>query len=96
MGSVASGLCSSPLRPERWLQVPTIPVECVAVQVVLHLRPEADTWCYALEATDPHTRELLGMIVEPTRRLVTPAQACSLASTDVRATLLALTDPEPF
>lgn len=95
-GSVRSGLCSAPQRPERWLQQPTIPASCFAISAVVHQIPGGDLWCYAIEASDPHTKELLGMIVEPTRKSLTAAHLASVVATDIRATILALTDPEPF
>lgn len=95
-GSVPSGLCSAPQYAERWLQVPTVPVQCVAVTVTLHSSPAKGVWCYSIETIDPHTRELLGHVLDPSRTLLTAQQMCSLISTDVRAVLLALTDPEPF
>lgn len=95
-GSGPGGLCQAPLHAERWLQVPTIPASCVRVEVVVHSRPGGGVWCYSIQTTDPHTRELLGHVLDPSRPYLTAAQMASLVSTDVRAVILGLTDPEPF
>lgn len=95
-GSERRGLCDAPQHPERWLQTPTIPAQCLSISVTVHTAPGKDVLCYSIETTDPHTRELLGHVIEPTRRLLTAAQMASMISTDVRAVILALTDPEPF
>lgn len=90
------GLCQAPQHPERWLLGVLVPVECVRVRVDVHLAPQGGPWCYAIELSDPHTQELLAKVVEPTCHPCTAAQRASRISTDVRAVLLELTDPDPF
>lgn len=91
-----SGLCSAPQQPSRYVQGVTVPVECFAIQVVVHQRAGGDVWCYSIECSDPHTRELLAHVVEPSRPMLTAAHLASLVSTDVRGIILELTDPDPF
>jgi hypothetical protein len=73
-----------------------VPVECFAVKVEVHQSPGARVWCYSLEVSDPHTRELLAKVVQPARRYSEVLGLVALVCTDLRGVLLELTDPEPF
>jgi len=95
-GSASDGFCQSPQSPSRYVLGVLVPVQCFAVQLVVHRRPGGDSWCYSVEVSDPHTRELLAHVVDPSRRFLTDAQMASFITTDLRGLLLELTDPDPF
>lgn len=95
-GSGAHGLCEPHQRPERWLQGVTVPVECFRVEVVVHQQPGTDVYGYAIEVSEPHTRELLAKVAEPSRRASATVGLVSNVTLDIRAVLLELTDPDPF
>lgn len=80
----------------RWVQGLTVPVECFKVEVVVHTRPGTDMYCYAMEVSDPHSRELLAKVAEPTRRASQVLSLVSNITLDMRGILLELTDPDPF
>lgn len=95
-GSVAGGFCLPPQSPLRWTQGLTVPVECFTVRLDVHQQPGGERWCYSLEVSDPHTRERLAQVVEPTRTYNAVLPLASVVTVDLRGVLLALTDPEPF
>jgi len=81
---------------ERYLQGVTVPIQCFTVRLDVHQTPAGGAWCYAVEVADPHTKELYALVVEPARAGLSQAQMVGLVTTDVRALLLDLTDPDPF
>lgn len=85
-----------PLRAEEWVQTPTVPVQCFRVDLVVHQEPGADRWCFSLEVSDPHTKELLGMVVHPAERYSQVWALVTDVTMQLRSVLLTLTDPEPF
>jgi hypothetical protein len=95
-GSVQSGFCSAPKVAKRWTSGLLLPAACLRVRVDLHLAPGEAQWCYSIEVSDPHSRELLAMVIDPSRPAATAVQRASLVSTDLRGILLELTDPDPF
>lgn len=95
-GSAPRGLCEAPQQAVRWTQGLTVPAQCFRVEVVVHQSQQQDVWCYAFEVTDPHTKELLAKWVEPARPANRVLPLASLVTVELRAALLALTDPDPF
>lgn len=93
----AGGVCRA-LRPEaqRWGSMPLYPLECVRVEVVIHQDPTKDVYCLGIEYSDPHTRELLGKVLDPARRRLSRRQVAEQVSVEVEAALSALFDPDPF
>lgn len=90
------GLCQAPQSPLRWTQGLTVPAECFKVVVTVHRAPRSDVYGYHLEVSDPHTRELLALVAEPSRRATQTVGLVSNVTLDIRAVLLELTDPDPF
>lgn len=90
------GFCQAPQQAERWTQGLTVPVQCFKVELVCHQAPGREVHCLAFEVSDPHTRELLAKWVEPSRRPSAVLPLASVISVELRAVLLALTDPDPF
>lgn len=95
-GSGARGLCEPPQSPSRWVQGVTVPVECFAVTVTVHRRPQADVYGLHVQVADPHTKELLALIADPVRHALTSASVVGQITQELRAALLELTDPDPF
>lgn len=95
-GTGPGGLCQAPQQPSRWTQGVTVPVQCFTVRLEVHQQSGGAVHCYSVEVADPHTKELLAHIVEPSRRTLTQQQMVSAVTTDIRAILLDLTDPDPF
>lgn len=95
-GSEAHGLCEPPQRPERFVQGVSVPVSCFKVEIVVHQRSGTDFYCHSMQVSDPHTRELLAHVVNPTARALQALGMVSSVTLDLRAVLLELTDPEPF
>jgi hypothetical protein len=94
--SGASGFCSPPFQAERWIQGVTVPLECFRVELVVHQQPAGDRYCFAIEVSDPHSRELLAKCVDPSHRFGQAVGMVSHVTLDLRAILLELTDPDPF
>lgn len=90
------GLCQAPFQAQRWIQGVTVPLECFRVELVVHQRPNSDLYAFALEVSDPHTKELLAKCVDPTHRASAAVGMVSHVTLDLRAILLELTDPDPF
>lgn len=95
-GSGARGVCEPPQQGLRWTQGLTVPVECFTVRVDVHQSAQRGVYCYAFEVFDPHTRERLAQVVEPSRPYSAVLPLASSVTVDLRGVLLALTDPEPF
>ena len=94
--SGAGGVCQPPFQAQRWIQGVTVPLECFRVELVVHTRPGTDVVCFALEVSDPHTRELLAKLVDPSHRALQAVGWISHVTLDLRSILLELTDPDPF
>lgn len=73
-----------------------VPQQCFRVRLDVHRTPLGGAWCYAVEVSDPHTQELLAMVVEPAREATTAAGIITQITQDVRVLLYDLTDPDPF
>lgn len=72
------------------------PVQCVKVEVVVHQGAPDGSWCLAIEASDPHTKELLAKWLDPAMRTHAHETVALRTIAEVRAVILALLDPEPF
>lgn len=95
-GSGARGVCEPPQLSQRWVQGLTVPASCFTVRLDVHQEPGGEHWCYSMEVSDPHSRELMARIVQPARHYSSVLPLASVVSTDMRAVLLELTDPDPF
>lgn len=95
-GQGLAGFCQPPQKRLRWTQGLALPADCFTVRVDVHQRPGLGVWCYAFEVYDPHTKERLAQVVEPTRRYSEVLPLASVVTVDLRGVLLALTDPDPF
>lgn len=95
-GSAARGLCVPPQQPSWWTQTLTWPLQCVRLEVVIHTSPEADGACISIEASDPHTRELVAKAVQPSYQIRSRRHAAEEASAIVETLLLSALDPDPF
>lgn len=72
------------------------PAQCVRLEVVIHQEPGEAVYGYAIEVSDPHTKELLCKAAQPTKKF---SQVRSIAATitlDIRALLEDVMDPDPF
>jgi hypothetical protein len=68
MGSV-SGVCSPQvIEARRWAQTVLFPPDCVQVLLQVHRAAGRPHFCLAIEVSDPHTKELLALHVDPTRK----------------------------
>lgn len=94
--SGAGGLCQPPHQEQAWVQTLTVPAECLSVLVTVHQRPSNHVYGLHVQVADPHTKELLAMIARPVQHALTPAGMIQQVVAELRATLLVLTDPEPF
>lgn len=80
----------------RWTATTLVPEECLRVEVVIHQGAPDGTWCLAIEASNPHTKELLAKWIDPTMRTLSYEHPSMRAAAEVRAVLVALLDPDPF
>lgn len=94
--SGAGGFCQPPFQAERWVQGVTVPPTCFKVEVVVHTAPPRSSYCYAIEVSDPHTKELLAKCADPSHRALEAVNLVSHVTLDIRGLLLELTDPDPF
>lgn len=72
------------------------PAQCLKVEVVIHQEPGEAIYGYAVEVSDPHTKELLCKVAEPTRKYSPVHPIAAIVSLDIRALLLEQMDPDPF
>ena len=93
----AGGVCR-PFRPaaQRWVAEVLYPAACGRFVVELHTTPEKTAYLVSFEVNNPHTKELLGMIVDPNMTFVTATHMAEHAAEVVRQAILHLFDPEPF
>lgn len=91
-----AGFCQPPQQQFRWTQGLFLPAECFTVRIDVHQEPSRRQWCYSFEVYDPHTRERLAAVVEPSRAYNPVLPLASSVTVDLRGVLLALTNPEPF
>lgn len=93
----AGGVCR-PQRPtaERWVAQRMLPEECARMTVELHRAPDGRTYLVRFELSNPHTRELFGLILDPAMPWLTPAQAAEHAAETLRQGILWAFDPDPF
>lgn len=96
MGSVGALCPPQPPLPRRWLQAPLYPMPCIKVELVVHRGRRDGQWLFGLEASDPHTRELVGSVLDPSRRPQHPAMIVESILDELRDALTGLFDPEPF
>lgn len=91
------GLCPpQPLLACHHVQRTLVPPECLRVVVVAHTRLWEGSWCLAVEVSDPHTQEMLALVVDPARRPTTTPGVVEAVLNEVRTALLEVLDPEPF
>lgn len=93
----AGGVCR-PYQPtaQRWVAEVLYPASCGRFVLELHTNPEKTAYLAHFEVNNPHTKELLGMIVDPSMTFVTPTQMAEHAAEVIRQAILHLFDPEPF
>lgn len=72
------------------------PAQCLRIEVVIHQEPGEAVYGYAIEVSDPHTKELLCKAAEPTKKYSPVYPIASTVTTDLRALLLDVMDPDPF
>ena len=73
-----------------------VPLECVCIRLEIHGALEADVVSISMEASDPHTKELLAIRVDPSYPRHARRRAAEDAGLHVRNLLLDLLDPDPF
>lgn len=96
MGSV-SGLCSpQPLLARRHVQTLLVPAECITIRLDVHNTSYTEAWALGLEVSDPHTRELLALVVDPTVPGTTVHGRIDRIVKEVREAVTQLLDPPPF
>lgn len=79
-----------------WTSTPMWPAQCVAVGIVVHQDPASARYGYFLEVSDPHTKELLAKVADPTCRYSNTRSISATVAMDVRRLLDDLFDPDPF
>lgn len=95
-GSVVRALHVVTAAPERWSAMRLVPAQCVRLEVVVHQEPGKPLYCYAIEASDPHTKELYAKTVVPAKSYSAVVPMPSAVSVDIRSMLLDVFDPDPF
>lgn len=90
------GLCRAPQEAARWVQGLTVPATCFRVDLVVHQSPRRDSYCWAFEVIDPHTKELMAKWVDPSVQASLVLPLASAVTVALRGVLLELTDPDPF
>lgn len=95
-GSVVRGLHVATPTPARWTQRLLVPMECVRVELVVHQSPGEKVWCLGIEVTDPHSKELLAKVVEPSRHYSAVRTIPVEVAIELRHLLEAALDPDPF
>lgn len=76
--------------------MPLYPQQCVRVELVIHQEPQEAVYGYAVEVSDPHTKELLAKAAVPTKKYSMVRSIAATIALDVRALLEDVMDPEPF
>lgn len=87
---------ASSSTPKAWRQTLLVPARCVRVAVTIHQDATTDRYSLHIEVDDPHTRELLSMTYDPTRRFSMVRSVAAAVALDVRHALEAVLDPDPF
>lgn len=82
--------------PKAWAQLTFAPAMCVRGIVTIHQHAGSDRYCISIEVDDPHTKELLSCVVNPTARRSSLRGIAATAAIDLRAALEAVLDPDPF
>lgn len=77
-------------------QAQILPMDCFAINVVVHRGGRDGAWALGIEVTNPHDGELVGLVMDPTRAPCHTAQVLDAVLDELRAVLLDLLDPEPF
>lgn len=73
-----------------------LPLQCVKVVLTAHSEGKQSVACVHIEASDPHTKELLALTVDPTLTARNGQDLAGHLTVIVRRILLQLLDPDPF
>lgn len=84
------------LSERRWKAEILWPADCLRVDLIVHQAPDTDVSCLGIEVSDPHTKELLAVWVDPSVRARSRRQVAEEAADRVLAALLDYLDPDPF
>ncbi len=94
--SVEAGFASAPLSPARWVQVPLIPYEGVALRADLHWLAPQRLGMVSLDVKDLLTTELIAHQVAPGIPTYSVDQLLARFERMAHQVLTELMDPDPF
>lgn len=72
------------------------PPECIRIDLVVHREPHEGVYGYAMEVSDPHTKELLAKVAVPVVRDTSAMRLPTRIATALGALLREVLDPDPF
>lgn len=97
-GEGCSARVSAPQRPlpAEWTVQPMYPLPCVSVALVVHTEANQSVASVHIEVSDPHTKELLALNVNPTLSARDGQDLAGHLTVILRRLLLDLLWPDPF
>lgn len=95
-GSGGRGLAGASRGVEHWTASVLVPAQCLRIEVVVHQDPQSRRYCLAFEVSDPHTKELLAVHVDPAARYSEVMPLASSLVMELRSAVMSLLDPDPF